>query len=147
MLIESILLMQRFIIACLTVSVLCFSVCFSRLRQSLCRDRPISTEWLWCPTPIMTVLKAGERFPEGVEFSYANLIRPSLGIMALADVLSYILVGYHTQRRKTRSHRVVYLSHTMRAKNSPTRRSYSLLFRVHLPLAALSVIFQGMWSV
>ena len=73
-------------------------------------------------TPEMTALKAGDRFPEGVEFRYALHAALNAAVRPTETLRSLVAVGYHTQKRKTLSHPAAFFKHTTPAKNLQTRR-------------------------
>ena len=70
----------------------------------------------------MSGLKAGDRFPEGVQFRYALDAALTIAMLFLNLLSLLVAVGYLTLKRKNPSHLADFLRHTMLAKSLQTRK-------------------------
>ena len=70
----------------------------------------------------MSTLKAGDDFPEGVQFRYALDATLTVAVPILSLPFLLVAVGYLTLKRKSPSHHVDFLRHTMLVKILQIRR-------------------------
>ena len=70
----------------------------------------------------MSGLKAGDSFPEGVQFRYALNATITIAVPFLNLLSLLVAVGYLTLKRKSPLHLVDFLRHTMLARSLQTRK-------------------------